>query len=60
MATWPKDTQAARNTFYGDPGKGEIAAQMVPVVPAFAMYYKGRRVKSICSIARRRRRCALR
>lgn len=47
MTTWPKDTQAARNAFYGDPGKGEIPAQMVPVVPPFAMYYEGRRVKSL-------------
>lgn len=47
MASWPKDTQAARNAFYGDPGKGEIAAQMVPVVPPFAMYYEGKRVKAI-------------
>lgn len=46
-AAWPKDTQAARNAFYGDPGKGEIAPQMVPVVPPFAMFYEGRRVKSI-------------
>lgn len=46
-AVWPKDTQAARNTFYGDPGKGEIAHQMVPVVPPFAMYYEGKRVKAI-------------
>ena len=47
MATWPKDTQAARNAFYGDPGKGQIASQMVPVVPPFAMYYDGKRVKAI-------------
>ena len=33
MTAWPKDNQAARNAFYGDPGKGEIAAQMVPVTP---------------------------
>jgi hypothetical protein len=44
---WPKDTQAARNAFYGDPGKGEIAGQMVRVVPPFAMYYDGKRVKAI-------------
>jgi hypothetical protein len=44
---WPKDTQAARNAFYGDPGKGQIASQMVPVVPPFAMYYDGKRVKAI-------------
>lgn len=47
MPRWPKDTQAARNAFYGDPGKGEIAGQMVPVVPPFAMYYDGRKIKSI-------------
>lgn len=44
---WPKDTQAARNAFYGDPGKGEIPGQMVPVTPPFAMYYDGKRVKAI-------------
>jgi hypothetical protein len=47
VPNWPKDTQIARNAFYGDPGKGEIAHQMVPVVPPFAMYYEGKRVKSI-------------
>jgi hypothetical protein len=47
MTNWPKDNQTARNAFYGDPGKGQIAAQMVPVVPPFAMYYEGRRIKAI-------------
>ena len=47
MTAWPKDTQTARNSFYGDPGKGQIAGQMVPVVPPFAMYYEGKRVKAI-------------
>lgn len=47
MPAWPKDNQTARNAFYGDPGKGQIASQMVPVVPPFAMYYDGRRVKAI-------------
>ena len=47
MTAWPKDTQAARNAFYGDPGKGQIAGQMVAVVPPFAMYYEGKRVKAI-------------
>jgi len=47
MTPWPKDNQAARNAFYGDPGRNEIAAQMVPVVPPFAMYYDGKRVKAI-------------
>lgn len=47
MVKWPKDNQTARNAFYGDPGKGQIASQMVPVVPPFAMYYDGKRVKAI-------------
>ena len=51
MPVWPKDNQTARNAFYGDPGKGQIAAQMVPVVPPFAMYYTDetgkRRIKAI-------------
>jgi hypothetical protein len=47
VTAWPKDNQTARNAFYGDPGKGQIAAQMVPVVPPFAMYYEGKRVKAI-------------
>lgn len=47
MTNWPKDTQEARNAFYGDPGKGEIARQMVPVTPPFAMYYGGQRVNTI-------------
>jgi lysozyme family protein len=47
MATWPKDNQEARNAFYGDPGKGEIERQMVPVTPPFAMYYEGKRVNTI-------------
>lgn len=44
---WPMDNQEARNAFYGDPAKGEIGPQMVPVVPPFAMYYEGKRVKTI-------------
>ncbi len=47
MTTWPKDNQTARNAFYGDPGQNQIASQMVPVVPPFAMYYEGKRVKAI-------------
>lgn len=47
MAVWPKDTQDARNAFYGDPATGLIAAQMVDVVPPFAMYYEGKRIKTI-------------
>lgn len=51
MPQWPKDNQAARNAFYGDPGRGEIPAQMVPVTPPFAMYYTDetgtRKIKAI-------------
>lgn len=47
MTAWPKDNQAARNAFYGDPGKNEIAGQMVPVIPPFKMYYDGKRVNAI-------------
>lgn len=47
MTVWPKDNQTARNVFYGDPGRGEIPAQMVPVYPPFAMYYDGKRIKAI-------------
>lgn len=47
MPTWPKDNQSARNAFYGDPGKGQIASQMVPVTPPFAMYYDGKKIKAI-------------
>lgn len=45
--SWPKDNQEARNAFYGDPGKGEIASRMVPVVPPFAMYYEGKKINNI-------------
>lgn len=51
MPNWPKDNQPARNAFYGDPGRGEIPAQMVPVTPPFAMYYTDetgkRKIKAI-------------
>ncbi len=47
MTAWPKDNQAARNAFYGDPAKGDIPAQLVPVVPPFIMRYEGKPIKSI-------------
>lgn len=51
MTMWPKDNQAARNAFYGDPGRGEIPSQLVPVTPPFAMYYSdetgSRKIKAI-------------
>lgn len=47
MAKWPKDTQEARNAFYGDPAKGEIEQQLVDVYPPFRMYYDGQPVSRI-------------
>lgn len=44
---WPHDNQSERNAFYGDPAKGEIADQLVPVMPPFAMYFDGEKVNSI-------------
>lgn len=47
MSRWPRDDQKALIKFYGDPGKGEVARQLVRVVPPFQMYYDGRPLKSI-------------
>jgi hypothetical protein len=56
---WPKDTQAARNAFYGDPGEGQIGPQMAPVVPPFAMYTSASGSNRFHSIRRRQTRCSL-
>lgn len=47
MPRWPRDNQAEIIAFYGDPGKGEVARQLVKVVPPFQMYYGGRPLKSL-------------
>lgn len=48
MATkWPRDNQADRNAFYGDPAKNEIEPQLVDVVPPFTMYYDGKPISRI-------------
>lgn len=47
MTRWPQDNQSSRNAFYGDPGRNQIASQLVPVTPPFAMTYEGRRIKTI-------------
>lgn len=47
MPRWPKDNQRDLIAFYGDPGKGEVASRLVPVVPPFRMYYDGKPVKAI-------------
>jgi hypothetical protein len=41
MTKWPQDNQAALIAFYGDPGKGQIEPQLVPVTPPFRMTYEG-------------------
>ena len=47
MTEWPKDNTAARNRFYGNPAKGEIAPKLVKVIPPFAMYYDGKKISHI-------------
>lgn len=47
MARWPKDTQEARNAFYGDPAYKRIEGQLVAVVPPFKMYYDNKLVSYI-------------
>lgn len=42
MATWPKDNQAALIEFYGDPGAGAVAPQIITITPPFKMYYDGK------------------
>lgn len=44
---WPHDNQAERNAFYGNPANGEIADQLVPVVPPFQMYFDGKPISKI-------------
>lgn len=44
---WPRDNQAELIRFYGNPGNGEVARQLVKVVPPFQMYYDGRPLKSL-------------
>lgn len=40
--TFPKDNPAALNAFYGDPGSGETAKRLVPVIPPFKFTYEGK------------------
>ncbi len=47
MSRWPSDNQSALIAFYGDPGTGAVARQLVPVVPPFKMYYDGKPVKHL-------------
>jgi hypothetical protein len=47
MSKWPKDNQAALISFYGNPGSGAVANQLIKVVPPFKMYYDGTRVANL-------------
>lgn len=47
MSKWPKDSPETLKQFYGDPGKGEVERQLIPVVPPFKMYYEGKPIKAI-------------
>ena len=47
MPTWPRDNQSALIAFYGDPGRGEVARQLVKIVPPFQMYYDGKPLRTI-------------
>ena len=58
MTAWPKDNQAARNAFYGDPAKGQIAAQMVPVIPPFRMTYTDENGTKVIRSISFHRKCA--
>lgn len=47
MPTWPKDTTAAKNAFYGDfHGKNWGSENLVRVIPPFKMYYEKNLMKS--------------
>lgn len=44
---WPRDDQNELIAFYGNPGSrgpDSVAAQLVPVIPPFKMYYEGKSV----------------
>jgi hypothetical protein len=47
MSIWPKDNPAALKAFYGDPGRDEVASQLVSVKPPFQMYYEGKPIDHI-------------
>jgi len=47
MSKWPRDNQAALISFYGDPGTGAVANQLVKVAPPFKMYFEGTRVANL-------------
>lgn len=44
MGHWPRDNQAALTAFFGDPGGRGFGANLVKVVPPFAMTYAGKRI----------------
>lgn len=42
MSRWPKDNQTTLIKFYGDPGTGEVARQLVKLAPPFKLYFRER------------------
>lgn len=47
MGKWPADNQRDLIAFYGNPGTGAVASQLVRVKPPFQMYYEGKPIASI-------------
>jgi hypothetical protein len=47
MSRWPADNQRALIAFYGDPGKDEVARQLVRYKPPFQMYFGKTKVGSL-------------
>jgi len=47
MAKWPRDNQADLIKFYGDPGSGSMALNLVKVTPPFRMTYEGKPVAAL-------------
>lgn len=47
MDKWPRDNQADLINFYGDPGSGSMALNLVKVTPPFKMTYDGNPVASL-------------
>jgi D-alanyl-D-alanine carboxypeptidase-like protein len=47
MSRWPADNIPALIAFYGTPGTAAMERQLVKVVPPFAMYYAGKRIKHL-------------
>jgi hypothetical protein len=47
MGKWPHDNQADLIRFYGDPGSGAVAPNLIKVTPPFRMTYEGKPVEQL-------------